>query len=109
MRFNLSKPFDGDPARTPPHPILGDRRVREAITLAVNRERINQELLEGRVFDIDSPFDVGWMACQVEPFVYDPERAKQLLDEAGWRDEDGDGIREAHGVSTASRTARRSA
>jgi len=98
MRFNLSKPFDGDPGPTPPHPILGDLRVREAFGAAVNRERINKELLEGRVFDIDSPFDVGWMQCQVEPFTYDPEKAKQLLDEAGWKDEDGDGIREAHGV-----------
>jgi peptide/nickel transport system substrate-binding protein len=99
MRFNLAMPFDGDPGPTPPHPILGDRRVREAITLAVNRERINQELLEGRVFDIDSPFTaVGWIGCEVEPFVYDPERAKALLDEVGWRDEDGDGIREAHGI-----------
>jgi peptide/nickel transport system substrate-binding protein len=99
MRFNLAMPFDGDPGPTPPHPILGDLRVREAITLAVNRERINQELLEGRVFDIDSPFTaVGWIGCEVEPFVYDPERAKTLLDEVGWRDEDGDGIREAHGI-----------
>ena len=59
MWFNLSKPFDGDPGIDPPHPILGDRRIREAITLAVNRERINQDLFEGRVFDIDSPFAVG--------------------------------------------------
>jgi len=98
MWFNLSKPFDGDPSADAPHPILGDLRVRQAITMAVNRERINQELLEGRVFDIDSPFAVGWLKCEVEPFVYDPEGAKALLDEAGWRDEDGDGIREAHGV-----------
>ena len=73
------------PAPMPPHPILGDVRVREAITMAVNRERINQELLEGRVFDIDSPFAVGWMDCEVEPFTYDPEAAKALLEEAGWR------------------------
>lgn len=98
MWFNLSNPFDGDPSAAAPHPILGDHRVREAITLAVNRERINQELLEGRVFDIDSPFAVGWLGCEVEPFGYDPEAAKALLDEAGWTDEDGDGIREAHGV-----------
>jgi peptide/nickel transport system substrate-binding protein len=99
MRFNLSKPFDGDPAVTPPHPMFGDVRVRDAITKAVNRDRIKDELLAGStVYDIDSPLAVGWMACQVEPFTYDPEAAKELLDEAGWRDEDGNGIREAHGV-----------
>lgn len=99
LRFNLSMPFDDNPAADPPHPILGDHRVREAITLAIDRDRINQDLLEGRVFDIDSPLDVGWMECQVEPFVYDQERAAGLLDEAGWRDEDGNGVREAHRVS----------
>ena len=98
MRFNLSQPFDGDPGVTPPHPILGDQRVREAITFAVDRGRIVDELLECQTFNIDSPFDVGWMACEVEPFVFDRERAMALLDEAGWRDENGDGIREAHGV-----------
>ena len=98
MWFNLSRPFDDDPGADAPHPILGDVRVREAITHAVNRDRIIDELLEGEQFHIDSPFAVGWMACEVEPFVYDPEQAKTLLDEAGWRDEDGDGIREAHGV-----------
>src|SRR5690606_3728807 len=56
------------------------------------------ELITGTVYDIDSPLDVGWMSCAVEPFTYDPERARALLDEVGWRDEDGDGIREAHGV-----------
>jgi peptide/nickel transport system substrate-binding protein len=98
MRFNLSKPFDNDPGATPPHPILGDLRVRQAITYAVNRDRIIDDLFEGRFYHIDSPLDVGWMKCQVEPFAYDPEKAKQLLDEVGWKDEDGDGIREAHGV-----------
>lgn len=100
LRFNLSKPYDGDPGVAPPHPILGDLRVRQAITMAVNRPRINKEILEGRVFDIDSPLAVGWMACQVEPFSYDLEGAQALLDQAGWRDEDGDGIRESHGVPT---------
>ncbi|MGD9711622.1 MAG: peptide ABC transporter substrate-binding protein [Thermomicrobiales bacterium] len=99
MRFNLSMPYDGDPGVTPPHPMLGDVRVREAITKAIDRDRILNELLEGTTtFEIDSPLDVGWMACEVEPFVHDPEGAMALLDEAGWRDEDGDGVREAHGV-----------
>ena len=71
----------------------------QAMTMAVNRDRINHELLgDSTVFDIDSPLAVGWMGCQVEPWTYDPEGAKAMLDEAGWRDEDGDGVREAHGV-----------
>lgn len=98
MHFNLSKPFDNDPGATPPHPILGDFRVREAITMSINRDRIINELLEGTNYPIDSPLAVGWMACQVTPFTFDPEAAKALLTEAGWTDEDGDGIREAHGV-----------
>lgn len=100
MRFNLSQPFDDDPGPEPPHPILGDPRVREAITLGVDRDRITGELVTGTVFELDSPLEVGWMDCQVDPFVYDPERARELLEEVGWRDEDGDGIREAHGVET---------
>ncbi len=100
IHFNLSQPFDDDPGVDPPHPILGNVRVREAITLGVNRDRITQELITGTVFELDSPLDVGWLDCQVEPFSYDPEAAMALLDEAGWRDEDGDGIREAHGIET---------
>lgn len=100
MRFNLSKPFDGDPGLTPAHPMLGDVNVRKAITLAVDRNRINHELLSAStLYDLDSPLAVGWMACQVEPFAFDREAAKELLEAAGWKDEDGDGIREAHGVA----------
>ena len=99
MRFNLSMPYDGDPGVEPPHPMFGDRRVREALTMSVNRDRILNELLaDTTVYNIESPLAVGWMNCQVEPFTFDPEAAKALLDEAGWRDEDGNGIREAHGV-----------
>ncbi len=99
LRFNLSMPFDGDPGPEPPHPILGDVRVREAIAMGIDRDRINNELLsDTTVFHIDSPLAVGWMACEVEPFSFDADAAAALLDEVGWRDEDGDGIREAHGV-----------
>ena len=55
LRFNLTQPFDGDAGVTPPHPILGDRRVREAVTYTVNRDRIIDELFEGRFFHTDSP------------------------------------------------------
>jgi peptide/nickel transport system substrate-binding protein len=102
LRFNLSEPFDGDPSAASPHPIFGDLRTRQAITMGINRDRITDELLAGStVYDIDSPLQVGWMNCQVEPWVFDAEGAKALLEEVGWRDEDGDGIREAHGVPNA--------
>ena len=34
-------------------------------------------------------------------YNYDPERARQLLDEAGWKDSDGDGVRDRDGVKLA--------
>ncbi len=100
MRFNQSKPFDGDPGVTPPHPMLGTVDVRTAITMSINRDRIIHELLaESTLYEIDSPLAVGWMGCQVTPWTYDVEGAKAMLDAAGWLDEDGDGVREAHGVA----------
>lgn len=97
LRFNLSKPFDGDPGPEPPHPLFGDVRVREAIALAMDRERIVNEVLEGRPTLMNSLFGVGWMQCEVKPFEYDPEAAAALLDEAGFPMGSG-GVREAKGA-----------
>jgi ABC-type transport system substrate-binding protein len=73
-----------------------DKRVRQAMTLASNRQVWqDQTFLKQGVFGtghagIGSPeYD-----DTVEPLPYDLERAAQLLDEAGWRDEDGNGVRE---------------
>jgi peptide/nickel transport system substrate-binding protein len=98
LRFNLSKPYDDDPGATPPHPILGDVKVRQAIAMAINRERINHEILKDAI-TIDSPLAVGWIMSEVEPFTYDVEGAKKLLEEAGWVD-GGDGVRVSKGAST---------
>jgi peptide/nickel transport system substrate-binding protein len=80
------------------HPIFRDPRVRRALTLAINR----RELLGVLNLPDDLPlFDVIYTERQrgelPQPLPFDPERAKQLLEEAGWHDVDGDGIRERHG------------
>ncbi|MBI1296712.1 hypothetical protein GC175_17285 [bacterium] len=97
LRFNLSQPFDDDPGAEPPHPFLGDLRVRQAIAYATDYETITTDVNEGTSPAV-SPFEYGWYQCDVErPYTYDPEMAAQLLEEAGFVDVDGDGIRECQG------------
>jgi len=99
--FNLSAPFDGDPGATPPHPILGDLRVRQAIASAIDYNTLNNEVLLGMVSDSTNPFEYGWAQCDIpRSFPYDPEKAAKLLDEAGWVIGD-DGIRVAQGAKYA--------
>jgi peptide/nickel transport system substrate-binding protein len=62
-----------------------NRKVREAINLAVNREAIVKNVLGGRGIVLAGPFTPAWLGYDpaVKPFPYDPVRAKQLLAEAG--------------------------
>jgi peptide/nickel transport system substrate-binding protein len=93
--FNLSMPFDGDPGPTPPHPILGDIRVRQAIASAIDYDTLIQDVLHNTVAPSTSPFAYGWFQCDIPRlFPYDVAKANALLDEAGWK-MGSDGIREA--------------
>src|SRR5690606_13290621 len=100
LYLNLSKPFDGDPGPEPPHPLLGDLRVRQAISMEIDRERIANDMLEGRVDVVNAPFTVGWNTANLPPYDHDPEKAKQLMEEAGWV-EGSDGVRVAQGAQYA--------
>ncbi len=80
------------------HPALQDIEVRHAIFHAINREgmfqRINLGL--GAVGTTISPSaDTSWMPdLGDENWAYDPDLANEMLDEAGYLDTDGDGVRE---------------
>jgi len=86
-------------------PQLADRRVRRAITMATNRQEIVQSILKGYGRVANStvpPFYWAYDAANDGGLPYDPAAAKKLLDEAGWIDRDGDGVREsADGVRLA--------
>ncbi|HHS89410.1 MAG TPA: ABC transporter substrate-binding protein, partial [Rhodobacteraceae bacterium] len=79
--------------------VFGDLRFREAMSIAINRDEIN----EVAFFDLGAPrqyigfspapnfVDEKWPAYKIE---YDPAKANALLDELGMKDVDGDGFRE---------------
>ena len=95
LNFNLSKPFDGDPGPVPPHPILGDVRVRRAIAYGINYDYIISEVMSGEVLPSFSPFEYGWYKCEMaRPYPTNPALAIELLESAGWLDKDNDGFRE---------------
>lgn len=78
--------------------IIKDDAVREAIALGIDKEGFVNTLLNGYgyvgsgAFPDTFPFGVGVNAKE-----YDPEKAKEVLEAAGWVDTDGDGIREKDG------------
>jgi len=76
-------------------PILKDKRVRQAIALALDRESIIRAKFGGRALLAAGLLPpTHWAYSKgMRHWNYDPGRAKQLLDEAGYKDPDGDGPR----------------
>jgi peptide/nickel transport system substrate-binding protein len=98
--FNLAAKGTTDPEATP-HPILSDLRVRQAIQMAIDTKTIADTFFYGYAKQVWTEFfRPPYNVCNVPKPVYDPEAAKALLDEAGWTDQDGNGVRECHGCTT---------
>ena len=79
------------------HPALADVRVRQAMNYAFNCEEIANALIGGmakcRIDLVNTPYNNP----DLKPFGYDPDKARQLLDEAGWV-AGSDGVRAKDGM-----------
>ncbi len=87
MGFNLKrKPFD-------------DKNVRLAINYAIDKQEIIDGVYLGLGINIASPYKPGtrWSNPDLQPYPYDPQKARDLLKQAGFVDSDGDGILERDG------------
>ncbi len=82
-------------------PPWNDPNVRTAVALAIDTKTLVDTVLLGQGVPLPASYyhpDLPW-AINV-PHAFDPEKAKSLLDQAGLRDSDGDGIREFDGKPT---------
>ena len=85
------------------HPILGDVRVRQALNYGMNFDEVNEGAFFGTGVPVAShvrPTDWSFPAG-LDPYPFDPDKAMALLDEAGFTDSDGDGVRECNGCMHA--------
>lgn len=83
-----------------PYDLTQDPLIRAAIGYAINRQAIIDTAFYGFATSSQTLIPEGVLgpfADRVEGYTHNPELAVTLLEEAGWRDTDGDGIREKNG------------
>ncbi len=85
-----------------PNKFFGSAKVRRALSYAINKQEILEEYLHnygqlaaGPV----SPIFKEVINPDIKPYNYDPEEAKKLLAEDGWKDSNKDGILEKNGIN----------
>lgn len=77
------------------NPLFADKKVRMALSYLVDRKSIIDKILYGYAVPIQSPIyykQEKLLNKDLPEISFDPEKAKQLLSEAGWKDTDGDGV-----------------
>jgi peptide/nickel transport system substrate-binding protein len=76
------------------HPLFKDKRIRQAMTAAINKDELIQGVLFGMGQKAYGPIVPGRWAYNsaVKDIGYDPKRAAELLAQAGWKEKNSDGI-----------------
>lgn len=74
--------------------LFSSTKVRQALTMAIDRQRIIRQTLNGKGVEISSPFHINSPSTDpsIKPWPYDPQKSKRILEEEGWYDASGDGI-----------------
>jgi len=80
-------------------PIFKDKRVRQALTHLVDRKRIIKEVYHGLARIITGNFfiDTVYNDKTIKPYSFSVSKALELLNQAGWKDTNGDGILDKDG------------
>jgi|GEM_PF-369151 len=75
-------------------PLFASKKVRRAMTMAIDRHRIIAQNLNGLGVEITGNFFFNSPSYDksIASHPYDPQQARRLLEEEGWYDSDGDGI-----------------
>lgn len=94
-QFNLRDPRD----LSRPHPILADREMRRALSMLVDRQALLASVWDSLALVGLGPFPRALPVADttITQIPYDPDRAGRMLDSLGWRDSDGDGVRDRAG------------
>jgi peptide/nickel transport system substrate-binding protein len=98
--FNVIDPAQcptADGGKCTGHPALRDERVRQALAYATDKQKIIDVVLLGLGQPGIALIPSGsgdWFNSNIQDFKYDPAKANQILDDAGYKDANGDGVRD---------------
>ena len=84
-----------------PEGALSDKRVRQAVCWAIDRDAIVDQALfgvGGATVVAFPDYSIAYFEDLADHYSFDLEKSAALLDEAGWVDSDGDGFRDKDGV-----------